>query len=103
MNKALPLDSISMRTFILLALVALSACTPLRTFNAIVPKDGGAGLVAADQAYVSGPRGKLDVYAPKRADSASKLPVIVFFYGGSYEAFAAQQTTASLSTIGARS
>ena len=83
-NRRLAPISSSMRTFILLALVALSACTPLRTFNALVPKDGGAGLVAADQAYASGPRGKLDVYAPRDAVRASKLPVIVFFYGSSW-------------------
>ena len=83
-NRRLALISSSMRTLILLALVALSACTPLRTFNAVVPKDRGAGLVAADQAFVSGRRGKLDVYAPSGVTQASKLPVIVFFYGGSW-------------------
>ncbi len=82
-NRRLVPISRGMRTFILLALVALSACTPLRTFNAFVPKDRGSGLVAADQAFASGVRGKLDVYAPMGATQTSKLPVIVFFYGGS--------------------
>lgn len=73
-----------MRRLALLALIALSACTPLRTLNAVVPKDRGAGIVATDQAFASGRRGKLDVYAPTGAASAPKLPVIVFFYGGSW-------------------
>lgn len=73
-----------MRTLALLFLVVLSACTPLRTFNAFIPKDRGTGLVAEDQAFASGPRGKLDIYAPAGTTQASKLPVIVFFYGGSW-------------------
>jgi acetyl esterase/lipase len=60
----------------------LSGCSPLRTFNALVPKDGGARLIARDQAFGEGTRRRLDVYAPKRAEGV--LPVIVFFYGGSW-------------------
>jgi acetyl esterase/lipase len=64
-------------------LALLGACSPLKTFNALVPKDGGVTLVAKDQPFAAGPRRKLDVYAPRRAPGGS-LPVIVFFYGGSW-------------------
>ena len=74
----------SMRPLALVALLALSACAPLGAFNTLVPKDAGAGLAAADQAFAPGDRRKLDVYAPTRLASGSKLPVIVFFYGGSW-------------------
>jgi acetyl esterase/lipase len=73
-----------MRRLILPLLIALGGCSPLGTFNALVPKDSGAGRVAKDQAFAVGERGKLDVYAPKRAAPGAKLPVIVFFYGGSW-------------------
>ncbi len=59
-----------------------AACSPLRTFNAVVPKDGGVRLVARDAAFGPDPRQRLDVYAPRGAGGA--LPVIVFFYGGSW-------------------
>jgi acetyl esterase/lipase len=65
-------------------LLALASCSPVRTFNAVVPKDPGAVRVAADQAFASGPRGKLDLYAPRRRPGDHRLPVIVFFYGGSW-------------------
>jgi acetyl esterase/lipase len=65
-------------------LLALASCSPLHTFNALVPKDGAAALVAKDQAFASGPRRKLDLYAPKRRSADARLPVIVFFYGGSW-------------------
>lgn len=59
-----------------------SACSPLLTFNALVPKDGATRLVAQDMAYGSDPRQQLDLYAPSKP--AGRLPVIVFFYGGSW-------------------
>ena len=59
-----------------------SACSPLLTFNALVPKDGGTRLVAQDIAYGGDPRQQLDLYAPSKP--AGTLPVIVFFYGGSW-------------------
>lgn len=64
-------------------LLALASCSPLQTFNALVPKDAGVAVVARDQAFAPGDRGKLDLYAPKRP-GAERLPVIVFFYGGSW-------------------
>ncbi len=76
--------SIVMRTRSAFPLIALLAsCSPLKTFNALVPKDRGGALVARDQAFAGGERQKLDLYAPRRPAQA-RLPVIVFFYGGSW-------------------
>jgi acetyl esterase/lipase len=67
-----------------LLLLVLAGCSPLSAFDALVRKDRGAGLLAGDQAFAFGPRGKLDVYAPVGAQAGTRLPVIVFFYGGSW-------------------
>jgi acetyl esterase/lipase len=56
---------------------------PLGSFNLLMPKDRASALVAEGLSYGEGPRRKLDVYAP-RAAAASPRPVIVFFYGGSW-------------------
>lgn len=61
----------------------LGACSPIGLFNGVVPKDGGARRVAEGVAYGEGPRQRLDIYAPVRP-AAAPLPVIVFFYGGSW-------------------
>ena len=76
------------RALTIAALVALvAACSPLKTFNSIVPKDAGSNKVAANIAYGSQDRQKLDVYLPetdgKGPQSASRA-VVVFFYGGSW-------------------
>jgi acetyl esterase/lipase len=67
---------------VLLALLAAAACSPLRTFNVIMPKEAGV-LVTRGLAYGSDPRQRLDIYAP-RARAADPRPVIIFFYGGSW-------------------
>ena len=66
----------------ILLLIATS-CSPLRTFNSLVPKDPGVDVVARDQVFREGPRGRLDLYAPRQR-GAERLPIIVFFYGGSW-------------------
>ena len=60
-----------------------AACSPLTSFDALVPKDRGGIRVAKDVAYGPDPRQRLDVYAP-RAASQRPRPVVVFFYGGSW-------------------
>lgn len=60
----------------------LAACSPLNTFNALVPKDGGVAQVVRDAPFGSDPRQRIDVYAAKR-DAASR-PIVVFLYGGSW-------------------
>lgn len=49
----------------------------------MVPKDGGSRRAAVGVAYGPHPRQRLDVYTPTGA-SAAPRPVIVFFYGGSW-------------------
>ena len=61
-------------------LLALAACSPLKTLNALSP--GGASERTAGLAYGDGPRRKLDVYRP--LDAQGQAPVVVFFYGGNW-------------------
>lgn len=76
---------------ILLAVVMLGALglgigylvSPLHTFNTLVPKDAGGQKVASSLAYGDNPRQMLDIYAP--TGGGEDLPVIVFFYGGSWD------------------
>lgn len=66
--------------------LSVASCSPLRTFNALVPKDGASVRVATGVAYASGPREKLDIYAPREDEAGShSRPVVVFFYGGSWD------------------
>lgn len=67
---------------LLLGLVA-TACSPLKVFNAAMPKDGGVRLVAHDAAFGPDPRQRVDVYAPRNPSLAPR-PIIIFFYGGSW-------------------
>lgn len=63
-----------------LLLLALSACSPVKLLNALTPDstfDKTAGI-----AYGDDPRQKLDVYVPRHA--LPDAPVVVFFYGGSW-------------------
>jgi acetyl esterase/lipase len=41
-------------------------------------------LLAKDQAYGTHPRQRLDIYAPRKLAAGAKVPVIVWFYGGSW-------------------
>lgn len=63
--------------------LVLAACSPLPFLNAIVPRSGYA--LTADIAYGSLPRQKLDVYAPSGIQTSELKPVVVFFYGGSWD------------------
>ena len=66
----------------MLVVVGLCACSPLHTFNALMPKDPGVQRIA-NVAYGTGPRQAMDMYRPAQR-SATALPVIVFLYGGSW-------------------
>lgn len=61
-------------------LLALSACSPVKLLNALTPDS--TFKKTADIAYGDDPRQKLDVYVPRRA--LADAPVVVFFYGGSW-------------------
>lgn len=60
-----------------------AACSPLTTFDRLVPKDRDGVRVAKDLAYGDAPRQRLDVYVPRKACGRPR-PVVVFFYGGSW-------------------
>ena len=64
----------------LLVAGALVACSPLRAINAVTP--GNASEKQHDIAYGSDPRDLLDIYRPRGQSVAA--PVVVFFYGGSW-------------------
>ena len=72
------------RAACLLIVPFLAACSPLHLFDTLVPKDNGVRLVARDQPFAAGERGRLDVYAPTGTQASDRLPVIIFFYGGSW-------------------
>lgn len=67
----------------LLLVAALTACAPVRVLNTIASAGGG---YAVDEGVAYGPlpRQKLDIYTPKSAAPAGGWPVVVFFYGGSW-------------------
>lgn len=71
--------------FSLAALVLTTACSPIKALNLVIP-DGGYQLTAGI-GYGALPRQKLDVYVPKKTANAvtKPLPVVVFFYGGSWD------------------
>jgi acetyl esterase/lipase len=66
------------------AALLLGACTKLAALDAVMPYDAGSRQVAEGVAYGAHPRQRLDVYAPGDLDSDAGAPVVVFFYGGSW-------------------
>jgi acetyl esterase/lipase len=60
----------------------LVGCSPLSALNALSPSDVGSEKVGSGLAYGTDPRQKLDVYTP--SGPRKKKPVVVFFYGGSW-------------------
>jgi len=64
-------------------LIALGACAPLPSLNAMAAADSH-GPVIVDVAYGSLPRQRLDIYPPSGAAPGKGWPVVVFFYGGSW-------------------
>jgi acetyl esterase/lipase len=70
---------------LLLAATLLAACAPSATLNALVPT--ATHSVLADQAYGSDPRQRFDLYRPAAISHpapAAGYPLVVFFYGGSW-------------------
>ncbi len=57
----------------------LAGCAPADLLNATIPE--GGLRITRDLAYGPGARERLDVYRPAAGDAA---PVVVFFYGGSW-------------------
>lgn len=72
---------IALRVWVVGGLLSLlMGCSPLKVLNAFTP--GGAFQKTPDLSYGSDPRNRLDVYTP--TSGASNSPVVVFFYGGSW-------------------
>jgi acetyl esterase/lipase len=59
----------------------LAACSPVSLLNLAVPRTGYH--MVRDLAYGADPRQRLDLYVPDAPPP--KMPVILFFYGGSWE------------------
>ena len=68
----------------------LGACSPLAAYNALGPRDPAA-RPGRDIAYGPLPRQKLDVYAPEHPSGL--LPVLIYFYGGSWNSGRRQDFT----------
>lgn len=70
---------------VVVAAIAVVACSPIRALNAIVPSDS---YELSTVAYGAGERRKLDIYTPRataeRVRPANGWPLVVFFYGGSW-------------------
>ncbi|MFG6414138.1 alpha/beta hydrolase [Roseateles sp. DC23W] len=60
----------------------LTGCSATGPLNALAPSATHTRTVGT--AYGPGPRQQLDVYRPTRAAPAGGWPVVVFFYGGSW-------------------
>ena len=75
-----PLKLILLAVAGLLLLLTVAACSPLRTINALTPRD--TYVLTEDISYGTDPRDALDIYAP--ANVKGTAPVVVFFYGGSW-------------------
>ncbi|CAN7215552.1 alpha/beta hydrolase [Caballeronia sp. LjRoot31] len=66
-----------------LGAAALAACSPVKFLNATIPSSGYRKT--PDIAYGNDPRQVLDVYVPAAAPATGPRPVVVFFYGGSWQ------------------
>ena len=71
------------RIAVLLLAMLASACSPLKLFDTVMPKDAGVRLAVRDAAFGPDPRQRIDVYVPAAASTGPR-PIIVFFYGGSW-------------------
>ncbi|VVE55442.1 carboxylesterase [Pandoraea capi] len=70
---------------VLLAGLSLSACSPIGLVDALTPRE--TYRTVGTIAYGASERQRLDVYLPlpQGAVSTSAMPVVVFFYGGSWQ------------------
>ena len=65
-----------------IATFASTACSPVKVLNSLIPSNGYT--VKSDIPYGAVARQQLDIYIPKH-QASNKLPVVLFFYGGSWE------------------
>lgn len=76
------IQAISRLALALIVGLPIAGCGPAALLNALVPDDGYR--VERDLAYGDAARQRLDVYLPGAA--VAPAPVVVFFYGGRWEA-----------------
>ena len=69
-----------LQAFTLAFAALLAACSPIKVLNALTPSSTFSKTSAI--AYGDDPRQKLDIYRP--APAIANAPVVVFFYGGSW-------------------
>jgi len=67
---------------IVMPILLLTGCSATGILNAVTP--GSSYTLNANVAYGEQPRQKLDVYTPTSAQPPTGWPVVVFFYGGSW-------------------
>ena len=67
--------------FAVAGLLLLAACAPLPTLNALVPSNSEE---TKGVAYGPLARQQLDIYRPQQTAPAAGFPLVVFFYGGSW-------------------
>lgn len=77
---SIPLKCMLLVLTALVLLGTVAACSPLQTINAITPSS--TYVRTDDLAFGSDVRDRLDIYAPTNTQSLA--PVVVFFYGGSW-------------------
>jgi acetyl esterase/lipase len=70
---------------VVLNLLMLTGCTTLGLFLANLPVKLSDTIKMSDISYGDKSWQTLDIYIPKSNSQQKKLPVIVFFYGGSWE------------------
>lgn len=70
-------------TLCYLLCILLCACSPVSLLNATIPTRGYT--VHKDIAYGDNPHHTLDIYVPDTVDAKHPAPVLVFFYGGSWQ------------------
>lgn len=62
--------------------VTTTACSPVKVLNSLIPTNGHT--IKSNIAYGTEARQELDIYIPTHSQ-ANKRPVVLFFYGGSWE------------------
>lgn len=70
-------------TLFFLLCVMLGGCSPVYLLNASIPTRGYT--VHKDIAYGDNPQQKLDIYVPDKVNPRHPAPVLLFFYGGSWQ------------------
>ncbi len=66
----------------LIVILLLAACSPLAILNALTPPSTRS--VTEGAAYGPLPRQRLDIHVPRAPASVGGYPMVVFFYGGSW-------------------